>query len=49
MKLIFQVVNYASNAIRMLNDAKISVRGVCSIEGANWFIAVKISFSSTTA
>ena len=49
MKLNLQMVNFAADAIRMLNGARLSVNGLYSITGVDWLIAAGINFSSTTA
>ena len=49
MKLNLQTVRFAADAIRVLNGARLSVNGLYSIAGVDWFIADGINFSSTTA
>ena len=49
MKLNFQTVSFAADAMRMLNGAILSVSGLYSITGVDWLIAAGINFSSTTA
>ena len=49
MKLIFQTVRFAADAIRMLNGARLTVNGLYSIAGVDWLIAASINFSYTTA
>ena len=49
MKLNLQTVRFAADAIRMLNEARLSVNGLYSIAGLDWLIAAGINFSSTTA
>ena len=49
MKMRFQTVRFAADAIRMLNGARLSVNGAYSIAGVDWLIAAGINFSSTTA
>ena len=49
MKLNLQAVNFAADAMRMLNGAKIGVNGLYSIVGVDWLTAAEINFSSTTA
>ena len=49
MKLNLQTVKFAADALRMLNGARLSVNGLCSITGVEWLIAAGINFSSTTA
>ena len=49
MKLNLQTVSFAADAMRMLNGARLSVNGLCSITGVDWLIAAGINFSSTTA
>ena len=49
MKLNFQMVSFAADAIRMLNRARLSVNGLYSITGLDWLKAAGINFSSTTA
>ena len=49
MNLKFQTVRFATDAIRTLNGARLSVNGLYSIAGVNWLIAAGINFSSTTA
>ena len=49
MKLKFQTVRFAADAIRMLNGASLSVNGLYSIAGVDWLIAAGFKFSSTTA
>ena len=49
MKLNFQTVSFAADAMRMLNGARLSVSGLYSITGVDWLIAAGINFSSTTA
>ena len=47
MKLNLQTSR--SDAMRMLNGARLSVSGLYSITGVDWLIAAGINFSSTTA
>ena len=49
MKLNLQTVSSAADAMRMLNEARLSVNGLYSITGVDWLIAAGINFSSTTA
>ena len=49
MKLNLHTVNFAADAMRMLNGARLSVSGLYSITGVDWLIAAGINFSSTTA
>ena len=49
MKLNLQTVSFAADAMRMLNGARLSVRGLYSITGVDWLIAAGINFRSTTA
>ena len=49
MKLNFQTVKFAADAMRMLNGAILSVNGPHSIVEIDWLIAAGINFSSTTA
>ena len=49
LKFILQSVRFAADALRMLNDAILSVNGLYSIVGVDWLIAGEINFSSTTA
>ena len=49
MKFNLQTVKYAADAMRMLNGARLSLNGLCSIVGVDWLIAAEINFSSTTA
>ena len=49
MKLNFQTMCFAADAMRMLNGAWLSVSGLNSITGVDWLIAAGINFSSTTA
>ena len=49
MKLNLQTLRFAADAIRMLNGARLSVKGLYSIAGVDWLIAAGINFSSTTA
>ena len=48
-KLNLQKVSFAADAMRMLNEARLSVSGLYSITGVDWLIAAGINFSSTTA
>ena len=47
MKLNFQTVRYAADAMRILNGARLSVNGLYSKKGVDWLIAAGINFSST--
>ena len=47
MKLNFQTVRFAADAIRMLNGATLSVNGLYSIAGVVCLIAAGINFTST--
>ena len=49
MQLNLQTVNFAVDAIRMLNGAKLSVNGLYSIVGMDWLKAAGINFTSITA
>ena len=49
MKLNLQTGSFTSDAMRMLNGARLSVNGLYSITGVDWLIAAGIDFSSTTA
>ena len=49
MKLNFQTVKFAADAVRMLNGANVSVSRLYTIAGVDWLIAAVINFSSTTA
>ena len=49
MKLNLQIVKFAADAMRMLNEARLSVNGLYSIAVVDWLIAAGIDFSSTTA
>ena len=50
MKLNFQTVSYAADAMRIMNGAKLCpLNGLYSIVGVDWLIAAGINFSSTTA
>ena len=49
MKLNLPTVRFAADAIRMLNEARLSVKGLYSIAGVDWLIATGINFSSMTA
>ena len=45
MKLNFQTVSFAADAMRMLNGASLPVNGLYSIIGVEWLIAAGINFS----
>ena len=49
MKLNLQTVRFAADAIRMLNEARLSVNGLFSIAVVDWLIAAGINFSCTSA
>ena len=49
MNLNLQTVRFAADAMRMLNGAILSVNGLYSITGVDWFVAAGINFSSTSA
>ena len=49
MNLNLRTVGFAADAMRMLNRARLSVNGLCSLTGVEWLIAAGINFSSTTA
>ena len=49
MKLNLQTVSFAVDAMRMLNGAKLSVKGLYSMTGVDRLTAAGINFSSTTA
>ena len=49
MKLNLQTVNFAADAMRILNGARLSVNGLYSITGVDWLIAAGINYNSTTA
>ena len=49
MKLNLQRIRLAADAIRMLNSARLSVSGLCSIVGMDCLIAAEINVSYTTA
>ena len=48
MKLKFQTVRFAADAMRMLNGARLSVNGLYSVAGVDWLIAAGRNFSSTS-
>ena len=48
-KLNLRTVSFASDAMRMLNGARLSVSGLYSITGVDLLIAAGMNFSSTTA
>ena len=47
--LNLQTVRFATDAMRLLKGARLSVNGVYSIVGVDWLIAAGINFSPTTA
>ena len=49
MKLNFQTVSFAADAMRTLNRARLSINELYSIVEVDWLIAAGIKFSSTTA
>ena len=49
MKLNPQTVRFTADAIRMLNGARLSVKGLHSTAGVDWLIAACNNFNSTTA
>ena len=48
MKLNLQTEGFAADAVRILNDARLSVNGLYSTVGVDWLIVAEINFSSTT-
>ena len=49
MKVNLQTVRFATDAMRMLTGARLSVNGLYSIAAVDWLRAAGINFSSTTA